>query len=142
MSIGHPGESEETVLAVRDWLLKVQPSDFDVTVITPYPGSPYYDSAVEIDGAWTYTAKNGDRLFMDDVDFTEDAAYYKGSPGEYVSHVWTPDLSKHRIVYLRDQVEDQVRKALGIPFNAAGGAVQFEASMGQTKLPSQILRSA
>lgn len=46
MSIGHAGESEETVLAVRDWLLEVKPEDFDCTIITPYPGSPYYDDAV------------------------------------------------------------------------------------------------
>lgn len=142
MSIGHAGESESSVLAVRDWLLKVKPSDFDVTVITPYPGSPYYDQAVEGEGgAWCYTAKNGDLLFMDDVDFTEESAHYKGMPGEYVSHVWTLGLSRERIVELRDQVERKVRTALGIPFYATGGAVAFEASMGQTKLPRQILRS-
>lgn len=142
MSIGHPGESEKSVLAVRDWLLKVKPSDFDVTVITPYPGSPYYDRAEPWGkGAWCYMAKNGDLLFMDDVDFTTEAQFYKGHPGEYVSHVWTLGLTRERIVELRDQVEHEVRTALGIPFYATGGAVQFEASMGQTKLPSQILRS-
>jgi len=37
MSVGHPGESEESVRAGHDWLLKVQPDDFDCTVITTYP---------------------------------------------------------------------------------------------------------
>ncbi len=40
MSVGHPGESEETVKATADWLLSVQPDDFDATVITTYPGTP------------------------------------------------------------------------------------------------------
>src|SRR2546422_8578009 len=56
MSVGHPGESEETVKATRDWLLAVKPDDFDVTVITTYPGTPYFDEAVETKpGVWTYT---------------------------------------------------------------------------------------
>jgi len=128
------------VLAVRDWLTKVQPHDFDVTVITPYPGSPYYDKSVRNDdGSWTFTAKSGDRLHMDDVDFTQDAAYYKGVPGSYVSHVWTDYLSRKDIVGLRDQVEKVVRERLGIPFNATGAAIQYEASMGMTPA---ILRSS
>ena len=40
---------------------------------------------------------------------------------------------------LRDQVEREVRKALGIPFNAGRPAQRFEHSMGQ--LPATILRA-
>ena len=58
MSVGHAGESEETILAVRDWLIAQKPEDFDCTVITVYPGTPYYDEAVETaKGVWTYTCK-------------------------------------------------------------------------------------
>ena len=56
MSIGHPGEAEETILDTRRWLLDVQPDDFDISIITTYPGSPYYDHAVphpKIPGVWT-----------------------------------------------------------------------------------------
>lgn len=144
MSIGHCGETEETVLAVRDWLLEVRPSDFDVTVITPYPGSPYYDKAIaQADGSYCYTdAKTGDQLFMDDVDFSKEAQFYKGQPGSYVSHVWTPGIGRERIVQLRDQVEAEVREKLGIPFYQTGASLQFESSMGQTKIPAHILRSS
>ncbi len=139
MSVGHPGETEESVLAVRDWLIKERVDDFDVTVITTYPGTPYYDEAKEINGTWTYTI-NGDRLYMEDADFTRDAQYYKGIPGSYKSYVWTDGLSAERLVELRDEVEAGVRKALGIPFYPTGGAVRYEASMGQ--LPGHILRGA
>ena len=47
MSIGHPGEFKASVLAAKDWLLTNSVDEFDVTIITPYPGTPYYDEAVE-----------------------------------------------------------------------------------------------
>lgn len=142
MSLGHAGESEETAMATRDWLLEVRPSDFDLTIITPYPGSPYYDRAKPLwPNGWCYTApKTGDRLYMTDVDFTADAQYYKGAPGAYVSYVWTDELSRQKLVELRDFVERDVREKLGIPFYPTGTAERFEASMGQTKLPAHILR--
>src|SRR5437867_2447315 len=73
MSVGHPGESEETVKATRDWLLAVKPDDFDATVITTYPGTPYFDEAVETKpGVWTYTyAQTGDRLHSPELDYLE-----------------------------------------------------------------------
>ena len=46
MSIGHPGESQETILDTHRWLLAVKPEDFDVTIVTTYPGTPY--------GFWYY----------------------------------------------------------------------------------------
>lgn len=149
MSIGHPGESEATVLATRDWLLEVEPEDFDVTIITTYPGTPYYDLAVphaEEPGVWTYTyEKTGDKLHAVDVDFTQVADYYKGDPeGGYQSYVFTDDLSREKLVSLRDQVEREVRDRLGIAFNAARPALNYEHSMGQmgAHLPSNILRTS
>lgn len=146
MSVGHAGESEETILAVRDWLLVVRPADFDCTVITTYPGTPYYDEALETSsGVWTYTCKkSGDRLHAREVDFSEGAQYYKGDPdGGYVSYVYTDHLSGEQIVKLRDQVEREVREQLGIPFNQARAALRYEHSMGQganLALPPHILR--
>lgn len=56
MSVGHPGESAETIRATQDWLLSVKPDDFDASVITTYPGTPYFDEAVEtLPNIWTYT---------------------------------------------------------------------------------------
>ena len=45
MSIGHPSESEQSALDVRNWLIKMEIDDFDCTIITTYPGTPYYDYA-------------------------------------------------------------------------------------------------
>lgn len=145
MSVGHPGETEESILAVRDWLIEMQVDDFDCTVITTYPGTPYFDLAVpheKLPGVWTYVQpKTGDRLHAYDVDFTTTPDYYKGDPnGGYKAFVFTDSLSSEEIVSLRDRVETDVRRELGISFNSGRAALRFEHSMGQG-LPDFILRT-
>ena len=127
MSIGHPGESPASVRAVEDWLLAVEPEDFDCTVITPYPGAPYYDKAVKQGDVWRYEIY-GDALYMDEIDYTVTSDFYKGMQGAYISHVYTDHLSKTEIVAARDSIESNVRGRLGIPYP---GMNQFEHSMGQ-----------
>lgn len=149
MSAGHPGESEQTLTELRDWLVRVRPDDFDCTIITTYPGTPYYDEAVphaDRPGVWTYTCRrSGDRLHAFEVDFTAVAEYYKGAPdGGYRSYVFTDHLAPERLVELRDWIERDVRGAFGIPFNPSRAAQRYERSMGQgfTSLPSSILRAS
>lgn len=147
MSVGHAGESEATVNSTRDWLLEQKPDDFDVTIITTYPGSPYYDQAIRnrsFQGSvYTYThPKNGDRLHSHEVDFTEVADYYKGAVGDYHSYVFTDHLSADDLVRLRDGVETEVRAKLNIPFNPSAAAMRYEHSMGQSGLPPFILKKS
>lgn len=142
MSMGHPGESEHTVQATKDWLLEVQPDEFDMTVITTYPGTPYHDFAVQTaPDVWTYTyPKNGDRLHAYEIDHTQEAGFYKGIPGKYKSFVFTDHLSADDLVRLRDELEADVRLKLNIPFNQSAAALRYEHSMGQG-LPGYILKS-
>jgi radical SAM superfamily enzyme YgiQ (UPF0313 family) len=148
MSVGHPGESPDTVQATRDWLVETKPADFDVTIITTYPGTPYYDESVphaSMPDVWTYTyKKTGDRLHAYDVDYTRVAEYYKGNPeGGYHAYVFTDALGARELVDARDHIERDVRAALGIPFNPGAPATRFEHSMGQfDKLPPNILRQS
>ncbi len=131
MSLGHPGESHASIMATRDWLLAVQPDEFDATVMTVYPGTPYHDDAVETTpGVWTYTAKNGDRLHATEINQLTDTPYYKGVPGQYESFVWTDYLTRQELVQLRDYVETDVRAKLHIPWPKDAAANQFEHSMG------------
>ncbi len=142
MSIGHAGESAQTIADTKEWLLQEKPADFDATVISVFPGTNYYDLAVEtMPGVWTYTApKTGDRLHSIDVDYNETADYYKGQLGEYKSYVFTDYLQPEDIVALRDDLEEEVRRTLGIPYPSAQSAIQYEHSMGQAGLPPSILR--
>lgn len=143
MSLGHAGETEETARETHDWLLDVKPNDFDCTIITVYPGTPYYDFAQRhstLPNVWTFTAKNGDRLHAEDIDFAKEDAYYKGIPGEYQSFVFTDALKPDDVVRLRDWIETDVRQKLGLPFYQVTPAMKFEASTGQ--LPGYLFRKA
>ena len=146
MSIGHPGESRKTVLETRSWLLQTKPDDFDVSIITCYPGTPYYDEAVQDDtrkGIWFYThKKSGLRLYQYSIDYMTPSDYYKGDPnGGYRAYVFTDFLTSGELVSLRNFVEGAVRKQLNIPFNKGVPAMLYEHSMGQTgDFPSNILR--
>lgn len=142
MSIGHPGESEETIMETRDWLLEVKPDDFDVTIITVYPGTGYYDDALlfsEKPNVWVYR-KNGAALYSFEVDYLDTPDYYKGDPnGGYKSYVYTDFLSPEGIVNFRDFLEKDVRQNLKIPFNPSLSAKRYEHSMGMPGVfPSYI----
>ncbi|MBI3397176.1 B12-binding domain-containing radical SAM protein [Candidatus Woesebacteria bacterium] len=145
MSIGHPGESEETVRASIDWALKhLRPGDdIDWTIITQYPGSPYFDRSefIKEKGAWLYTEPvTENELWSREVDFSTNAEYYKGVPGSYTAFVWTKELSAQRLVELRDHAEQVTRRMLGLPLIAFANVQQFEHSMGQGRLPQNILK--
>lgn len=131
MSIGHPGETDATIDASRDWLLTVRPDDFDVSIITVYPGTPYFDDAEETQpGIWTYAdPKSGARLHAHAVDQLSDTNFYKGVPGAYQSFVYTDALSADDLCARRDALEADVREALQIPYPQPVVA-QFEQSMG------------
>ena len=147
MSIGHPGESLETTRDTEQWLLEAKPDDFDVTIITCYPGTPYYDRAVPHDSktnVWTYVSpKSGDRLHQIEVDYMKTSDYYKGKPdGGYKAYVFTDYMSEEKLIYERDRIEKNVRISLNIPFNPSNQSVRYEHSMGQSEvlIPSNILR--
>ena len=146
MSVGHAGESFETIENTKRWLLRTQPDDFDCTVITTYPGSPYFDDAIQEKESYVYTSPiTGDRLHQRDINYLKDVDYYKGNPdGGYVSYVWTDFLEAHEIVEQRDLLEKDVRNSLNIPYNHANPAVKYDHSMGMgnTEIPDYILRSS
>lgn len=142
MSIGHPGESEQTIEESIKWVLKNKPDDIDWTIITQYPGSPYFDKSNydEDQKAWLYTEpKTGNQLWSKSLDYTKEAEYYKGVPGDYTSYVWTKYLTPEKLVELRDMVESSSRSQLGLGPIIEAPVLQFEHSMGQG-LPGNILR--
>jgi anaerobic magnesium-protoporphyrin IX monomethyl ester cyclase len=130
ISVGHPGETVDTIGASLDWLLEARPDDFDVSLITVYPGTPYFDESVETTpGIWTYTAPNGDRLHSAQVDHLSDVNFYKGIPHHYQSFVSTDALSAEQMCALRDDLEAEARAQMGIPYQDMA-LTQHDHSMG------------
>src|SRR3989338_3227978 len=147
MSMGHPGESEQTVRETEEWILAMKPDSFDLTRITVYPGTPYFDHAVPHatqDGVWIYTI-NGSNLYSREVDFTTNFLYYKGDRGDRMGlnqfFTFTDFLSAEDLGQLRTETETRLREKLGQPFQDDAPAIQFEHSMGMG-LPEHILRSS
>jgi radical SAM superfamily enzyme YgiQ (UPF0313 family) len=149
MSIGHPGESENTVADTHDWLLQVRPDDVDITIITTYPGTPYYDHAELLPGSenvYVYTMpKTGDRLYSYEIDYNLISDYYKGDPdGGYRAYVYTDFLNSERLVSLRDTLERTIRTTLRLPLYPSRVAQRYEHSMGQfgAAIPPHIVRES
>jgi len=145
MSIGHAGESHKSVENTKDWLLEVQPEEFDCTIITTYPGSPYFDDAVKDKGNYVYTSPlTGDKLYQSSINYLSELDYYKGDPdGGYTSYVWTDHMNPAALVEARDKLEKEVRLTLDIPYYDARPAAKYEHSMGMgnIKIPEHIMRS-
>ncbi len=145
MSLGHAGENATSIENTKKWLLEVEPDDFDCTIITTYPGSPYFDDAVKTGDHYTYTSGvTGEKLYQASIDYLTELDYYKGDPdGGYVSYVWTDYLSPKEMVTLRDELESDVRSSLNIPFNPGRSGINYEHSMGMgnVAIPDYILRS-
>lgn len=146
MSIGHPGESSETIAQTEKWIMSSKPDDLDVTIITPYPGTAYYDYAIPgNDNVWIYTIpENGDRLYSFEVDYTTTAVYYKGDPvNGYKAFTYTDYLSPEQLVQQRGYLDSTLRTKLNLPQYQTKTSMHFEHSMGQAGvLPEFIVKSS
>ena len=100
--VGLPTETREDALKTKEWLLTFKPDDLDVTILTPLPGSPIYE----------HPETEGKGLFFDKGD--GEILPYKTVPGEYRAKTRTETLSNEDLVRLRDEIDRDVRQALGI----------------------------
>lgn len=107
MSMGHPGESLETISETKDWLKLIKPEETDITIIATYPGSPYHDNTIwnSNKNAWEYTTINGEKLYSLDVDYSTDSVFYKTKTEEYKSYVFTDYLSQDQLIIERLKLE-------------------------------------
>ena len=145
MSVGHAGESHQSIENTKNWLLEVQPEEFDCTIITTYPGSPYFDDAIKKEKHYVYTdSRNGDKLYQSPIDYLSELDYYKGDPEDgYISYVWTQNITAEEIVKERGELETEVRQKLNIPFNPSrpGSVYEHSMGMGNVKISDYILKS-
>ena len=98
--LGLPGEDLNSIEETREWLRKNDPDDFDVTINTPYPGSPEWEHPENYDLIFD-KAKMRKKLYQGN--------FYKGPPK---SPVATKALSAARLVELRDEIEDEFNRKI------------------------------
>lgn len=130
MSLGHPGENDETCEDTFNWLMQMKPDFFNMTIITTQPGSPYYDNSVLTDGGWKYTCPNGDALYSTDIDYSVTTDFYTGKTGTYKSYVHTDYLTSDDLVEWRDYIETSIRSKYNIP-HLTKQESSYDKSMGQ-----------
>ncbi len=105
--VGLPGETPETIEELRreiKHLVSLGLSDFDVSITTPYEGTPIYE----------HPEKHNIEFDKSKLDFSNDVVLYKGIPGEYKSYVSHARLSAEDLVTARQLIEDEGRKAAGL----------------------------
>ncbi len=145
MSIGHPGESEESIMETHNWLLTMKPDDFDVAIITVYPGTGYYDDVAshpDKPGIWVHESNN-EKLYSIEIDYLTTPNYYKGNPDDgYKAYIYTDFLTPEEIVRFRDFLERDIRQKLGIPFYQSSPAKRYEHSMGMSGVLLSFIKNS
>lgn len=132
--VGNPSETREDIALTKRWLLEARPDDFDMTVLSPMPGSPIYDRAYPEEVRRDFEVPGFPRfdLAFAQRDFAQEASYYKTVPGEYKAWTATPTMSSAELEEVRDQIDQEVREALGLPSIARQDLSPYEHSMGQS----------
>jgi len=109
MSVGHPGESEESVNETIKWLKKVKPDETDVTIVSIYPGCNYFNKSIKISNEHLkFTSKYGDALYIRNIDFLKQSNFYKSKSDEYSSYVHTDYLSEKDMVDSRNRIAENI----------------------------------
>lgn len=110
MSIGHPGESIDTIKETEDWIRKIRPEEVDYTILSVYPGTEYFDKATENNNLYVYThPKSNDKLYQRPVNYFKDAEFYKGN-NNYSCYIYTDYLTPNQIVKERNRLEETCSK--------------------------------
>jgi len=108
LMMGLPDEKMEDLDMTRQWLHEVKPDDFDINIVTPYPGSKIYNKAIPSndfkDYKWEYKG-----LYFNKPDYSKEDTYYKGKGGQSMSHTRTRELSHQMLVKMRDKIEREFK---------------------------------
>jgi len=97
--IGLPSESRESALKIKEFLLKLKPDNFDVSIFVPYRGSEIYDFKSEYDINWNQS------LLENSIN--------TGVPQFGKSFVWTSKLTSDEIVEIRNEILDSYERGVG-----------------------------
>lgn len=113
MILGHPSETLDDIKLSKKWLLEASPDDFDLNILTPYPGSKIYNESIPSTKFKEYKWEwNG--LYFNKNQFSKHESYYKGLDRQSKSDVRTDTLSNKDLINLRNDIEEEVKIKLNI----------------------------
>ena len=103
--IGHPSETYEDVRQTVKWIKEANPDDFDINVLTAYPGSKIYDESIpsiKFEGYnWEYKG-----LYFNKPDYSKEETFYKGLNAKSSSFTRTDQMSEKYIHAKRDKIQE------------------------------------
>ncbi len=106
--LGHPDETAKDVIDTYHWIKTNKPDDFDINLITPYPGSKMYDNAIPSkefkNYKWEY---NG--MYFNKPRYSKEDSFYKGHGGKSESNVRTNTLTNKQLKAFRDNIEEDFK---------------------------------
>lgn len=110
LQVGLPSESRESIATTKrraiELAAEVGPFDLDFTITMPYFGAPVWEHPEKFDLAYDKR----------ELDFGgEHPVFYKAQPGVYQAWASTSKLTRAEIVAMRDEMEHDVRAAMGLP---------------------------
>ena len=104
LMLGFPGEGRGDVLKTINWIKNAKPDDYDVNIITPYPGSKIYDEAVPSTTFKNYKWEfNG--MFFNKPRYSKEDSFYKGIDAQSESNVRTTYISNKELKKTRDLID-------------------------------------
>ena len=102
--IGFPTETKKDINLTKDWLRKAKPDDFDIGILTPYPGSKIYDEAVKSDKFPGYSHEHKG-LYFSKPDYSSEKSFYKGKNAQSAAFTRTDTMPEKYIHKMRDKIE-------------------------------------
>lgn len=111
MLLGFPGEEVADVVQTYFWIKDNKPDDFDLNLITPYPGSKMYDDAEPStkfpEYKWEY---NG--LYFNKPRYSIEDSFYKGKDMQSHSDIRTDTITNLHYKIVRDEIDAELRSNL------------------------------
>lgn len=100
--VGLPSENHQTIEQTKQFIIDTKPDDFDISIYTPFPRTPIWDSYFNT-ATNLGTNSKLDIQFKDDINYNN--MFYKSFNGMYSSNVATSSLSFQEIEKARDNIE-------------------------------------
>ena len=101
----------EDINLTLDWVYGNKPDDFDLNIITPYPGSKIYDNAIPSkkfkNYKWEYEG-----LYFNKPRYMSEDSFYKGKDMQSESNIRTKTISNKDYRKIRDSAEEYLRRAI------------------------------
>ena len=96
--VGVPGETDETIRQTYEFIKEVQPDRFQVSIATPYPGTPWYEMIKNQPRDWKDFDANCVASFCENLTAEE---LENAIHGMYLSYYFTPSKIIGRILSIR-----------------------------------------